>query len=114
MQNTRQHPRQEISLSVEVYFQEQLLLAVGKNLSLGGMGISLDRQLPPNTIVGLSMFLTEDEIEEEKTEALNLHAQIIWCAEQQPSGFLAGLRFYQLDANQEQKLKLFLWRLSHG
>lgn len=114
MENTRQHPRHDISVSVEVFHQDQLLLADGNNLSQGGIGITLDVPLPEKVIIGLSMFLTEDDIEEEKTEPLNVHAQIIWCTEQQPSGFVAGLRFVDLDAAQSQKLKLFLWRLTHG
>ena len=111
--NRRSCPRYIISLSVDVYTSDDVLPAVAKNLSLGGLGISLRTPLQPGQ-VGLSLFLVEDGIEDERTAPINLRAQVCWCTPEKDGGFLAGLQFVGLQPAEGQRLQDFLRRLSGG
>jgi len=109
--NRRAHPRFETSLSVEIYLADDVVHGVAKNLSLGGLGVGVDRTLPAQQQVGLSMFLTEEGIEDELTDPLNVRGEIIWCTEDQ-GAFLAGLRFFSLQPKEQERLQHFLRRLT--
>jgi hypothetical protein len=112
MDNRRAHRRYATSLSVEVYTGQDIILAVANNLSLGGIGIASTSAVPENAVVGLSMFLVEDGIEDEQTEPLNLRAQVIWCAPSDRGGFQAGLKFEGLQPPHQQAISTFLRRLN--
>jgi c-di-GMP-binding flagellar brake protein YcgR len=111
--NRRAHQRYETSLSVEIYTAEDVVHGVAKNLSLGGLGVGLDRTLPAQQQVGLSMFLTEEGIEDELTDPLNVRGEIIWCTEDKGQ-FLAGLRFSPLQPKEQERIQHFLRRLTQG
>jgi hypothetical protein len=111
-ENRRAHPRFETSLSVEVYTGGDVIAAVVKNLSQGGLGIAVQQPLPAQAQVGLSMFLTEEGIEDERTDPLNVRGQIIWCTAE-GHGFLCGVRFFPLQPKELERIELFLRRL-HG
>ncbi len=110
-QNRRAHPRYNTSLSVEIYTGDDVVHGVAKNLSLGGLGVRVDREFPVQTQVGVSMFLTEEGIEDELTEPLNVRGEIIWCTADKNT-FLAGLRFFPLQPAEQERVQHFLRRLT--
>jgi len=97
MDNRREHPRYNVSLSAEVYAGTDVIPGVAKNLSQGGLGLALPSPLPVQTTVGVSMFLVEDGIEDERTEPANLRGQVAWCTRAETGGFLAGISFTELQ-----------------
>jgi len=111
MQNRREHPRYEISLSVEVFSEGDALPAVARNLSLGGVGIALAQPLAKGAQVGLSMFLLEDGIEDERSAPINLRADVCWCAAEAPRGYTVGLRFLEPTPAEVERIQSFLRRL---
>jgi hypothetical protein len=113
-QNRRVHPRYAISLSVEIYTGTDALPARAKNLSQGGVGVALDAPVPVGTKVGLSMFLVEDGIEDERTAPLNLQGEVVWCTAEQGSEYLAGVQFAQPGPDAIQRIQVFLRRLQGG
>jgi hypothetical protein len=113
MSNRRVHPRFDTSLSVEIYTDKDVIPAQAINLSQGGLGIALDVPLPAQMQVGLSMFLLEEGIEDERTAPLNVRGQICWCTEAEGNTFNAGIRFAPLQPAETQRIELFLRRL-HG
>lgn len=114
MDNRREHPRYELSLAMEVFTGTEIVLARAQNLSLGGVGIATHAPLKEQSQVGLSMFLVEDGIEDERTEPLNLGAEVVWCTPADAGGFLAGVRFVSLPPQHVETIKLFLGRLTSG
>jgi c-di-GMP-binding flagellar brake protein YcgR len=97
---------------VEVYTGKDLILAVAKNLSLGGVGISTQILLPEGSEVGLSMFLVEEGIEDEATAPLNVRGQVVWSGQEDKGGYQAGIRFLPMNPNQQQAISYFLNRLN--
>lgn len=112
MENRRAHPRYETSLSMEVYTGNDIVLAIAKNLSVGGVGIAMREPLPEQAPVGLSMFLVEDGIEDETSTPLNLTGHVMWCSPSETGGHQAGIRFDPLTPPQRQTIDTFLKRLT--
>jgi len=111
-ENRRAHPRFATSLSVEIYTGEDAVPGIAKNLSLGGVGIATPSPLPAQAQIGISMFLVEDGIEDERTPPVNLRGQVCWCTPADTGGFIAGIRFGQLQPDEAQRIQLFLARLT--
>jgi c-di-GMP-binding flagellar brake protein YcgR len=114
MDNRRAHPRYPVSLSCEIFTGTDVVYAVAKNLSLGGLGVACKSALPEKAQVGISMFLVEDGIEDAKTEPLNLKGEVVWCTPSDTGGHMAGLRFPAITAAQQQAINHFLMRLTGG
>lgn len=111
-ENRREHPRFDTALSVEVYTSKGVIGADGNNLSQGGLGIILNQQLALESEVGLSMFLVEDGIEDERTAPLNIKGVVCWCTEAEPSGYQAGMRFLSMTPLDLERIQIFLRRLN--
>jgi hypothetical protein len=109
--NRRQHPRFAISLSVEIFTGQDAVPAVAKNLSQGGLGVVLGGPLTQGAQVGLSLFLCEDGIEDERTAPANMRGEVCWCTPA-PGGFAAGLRFLQPQPEHLTQIQAFLQRLT--
>jgi len=110
--NRRAHARFQVSLSIEVFTGNEAVYATAKNLSVGGLGIAAKVPLPEQGMVGISMFLVEDGIEDERTEPLNLKGQVVWCTPSDSGGYLAGLRFTALTPAHTRVIDHFLKRLN--
>jgi len=111
LQNRRTFPRYDSGLSIEVHLKTEVFLASAKNLSLGGVGISLSQDLPENTRVTLNMFLIEEGIEDEQTEPLTLVGEVIWSVPAETGGYLSGIRFIDPQPVEVQRLQIILKRL---
>jgi hypothetical protein len=79
-----------------------------RDLSVGGVGLILDRPLQEGAIVGLSLFLVVDQIEDENTPPLAARGRVVWCAESENGDVAAGIRFEGLEPQQAERLAHFL------
>jgi hypothetical protein len=110
-ENRRRHPRYSISLSVELYTATEVVAGIAKNLSQGGLGVALETPLAQGAQIGLSMFLVEDGIEDERTAPLNLRAEVCWSNPDPAGGTMAGLRFLAPGPTELARVRQFLQRL---
>ncbi len=109
--NRRTFPRYDIALAAEVNTGQSLLAARAKNLSRGGVGIVVDEPVAENALLGISLFLVEDGIEDATTATLDIQGQVIWVAPTDQGVFEIGVRFAPLPPNQIRLLDHYLQRL---
>lgn len=109
--NRRIEKRYSISLAAEVNTGEHVISASAKNLSRGGVGIELQTQLAANSLIGISLFLLEDGIEDATMATLDVQGQVIWIAPNNAGVFEAGIRFAPLPPNQVRLLEDYLEKL---
>jgi hypothetical protein len=89
----RQAVRYDIEVNAEVYTRDAVLLAQTRNLSNTGVCLDLKSELKENSVVGVSLFLVIDGIEDPDSEPLNIKANVIWSSERDHGGFSSGLHF---------------------
>jgi len=104
----RRAERVDVNVAAEVYTGSGVLEASTRNLSSSGICLDTDVALPEENVIGISIFLTEEGIEDPDEEPLNLKAQVVWCSERDDGGFSAGCRFDDLKEENQQKLNHFL------
>ena len=105
----REHRRHSMRLSAEIDTFSDRFTAVTKDLSLGGVGLELDRALKEGATIQVALFLVLDEVEDESSPPLTLRAKVVWCAEGDADGrYTAGLRFAELMPQQSAWLTRFL------
>ena len=109
--NRRAFPRVDLALAAEVNTGREVLAAQAKNLSQGGVGLATAAPLPEGAPIGISLFILEDGIEDERTATLDVHGQVIWIAQTDTGSYEAGIRFAPLPPNQTRLLEHFLSRL---
>lgn len=113
MRNRRSTLRFTHSLSLEIFTQNDVLPAMAMNLSSGGVGVHMSRPITAGEVVGMSLFLVEEGIEDETSPTLNLKGKVVWCKEREGgSGFTAGIRFLPLNKDGKHRLRHFLDQLS--
>lgn len=110
----RRATRYEVAVSAEVYTPEAVLPASTRNLSESGVCFDLQQELVENSVVGVSLFLVADGIEDPDAEPLNVKASVIWCTERDDGGFSAGMRFEGLTAEGNDSLKQFFNQLGQN
>jgi hypothetical protein len=96
-------PRFNIRLSAEVRLEGRAVTGVTRNLSTGGVCIEIDRPIPENTQVRLTLFIVEDDIETEGLRGLEVSGNVQWAAEAD-RGWAIGLKFDPLSATQTTAL----------
>jgi hypothetical protein len=104
----RKAARFDVEVSAEVYTKSAILTAFTRNLSDSGVCLELETGLQEGTVIGVSLFLTSDGIEDPDTEPLNLKAEVMWCAERDETGYSAGARFNDMSQVHVAALKQFL------
>jgi hypothetical protein len=107
----RRATRYEVAVSAEVYTAEAVLPASTRNLSESGVCFDLSQELPEDSVVGVSLFLVADGIEDPDAEPLNVKASVVWCTERDDGGYSAGMRFEELTSDGNQTLNQFLSQL---
>jgi hypothetical protein len=108
----RRATRYDVEVSAEVYTTEAVLPAATRNLSETGVCFDVSQELAEDSMVGVSLFLVSDGIEDPDAEPLNIKAKVAWCSEREDTGFSAGMRFDDLDEKGEATIKNFLSQLS--
>jgi c-di-GMP-binding flagellar brake protein YcgR len=104
----RQHARIDAKLSAEITLGEEVFTATTRDISMGGVGLDLDRPLAEGTEIGIDLFLVVDDVEDERSAPLKVRGAIAWCAERDEGEYAVGIRFEDIAANQLTWLKQFL------
>ncbi|PIE65887.1 MAG: hypothetical protein CSA24_01730 [Deltaproteobacteria bacterium] len=110
--NRRSHPRYDISLAAEINTGRRLHAAQAKNLSRGGVGLTVAEPLAENALLGISLFILEDGIEDATSATLDVQGQVIWVAQTDAGAFEVGVRFAPLPPNQLRLLDHLIERLT--
>lgn len=107
----RKDRRYEVELAAEVDSKGEALLAATRNLSKGGVCLDVEKPLDEGQTFGVSLFLTLEGIEHADSDALTVHAKVIWCSAREDGGYTAGMQFGTLSANQTAAVESFLRKL---
>ena len=102
-QNQRANPRFDIRLSAELRLEGRVITGMTKNLSLGGLCVEIDRPLPENSLVRLTLFVVEEDVETEGARGLDLTGTVQWMAEGDRN-YAVGIKFGNLNAQQTTAL----------
>lgn len=114
LEDLRLHPRCPVAMSAELSVGVERIGAATVDLSLGGIGLTLRRSLREGIRVQVSVFLTQDGVEDPDTPPLDLHARVAWVAPSDDGSFRAGLRFESVDAVRRSRLEGLLVSLEHA
>jgi c-di-GMP-binding flagellar brake protein YcgR len=104
----RAHPRTKVAVSAEIDTFSDRFTATTRDLSLGGVGLDVDRPLTEGAAISLSLFLVVDDIEDETAQAMTVRARVAWCAEADDGAYNVGVRFENLLEQQRHWLARFL------
>jgi len=99
----RATPRYDIRLSAELRVEGRVITGTTKNLSLGGLCVEIDRPLQESSLVRLTLFVVEEDVETEGARGLELTGTVQWTAEGD-RGYSIGVRFGTLNAAQQTAL----------
>ena len=110
----RQHPRFRVEVAAELTLGHHIVAAATQNISEGGVGLALERPLEDGAVFDLTLFLTQDGIEDPDEEPFEAKATVAWTAPSDEGNHLAGVRFGQLSPAQRQQLDRFLRALAGG
>ncbi|MFW5926344.1 MAG: PilZ domain-containing protein [Myxococcota bacterium] len=108
----RRHARYEVALMAEVSLGTEVLAASTDNLSLGGAALVLERSPSEGTVVTVSLFLTQDGIEDPNERPIEAGATVVWSLPRDDGRHVMGVQFDSLDATQRAQLERFLAALS--
>ncbi|HEY8429358.1 MAG TPA: PilZ domain-containing protein [Sandaracinaceae bacterium] len=108
----RKHPRYAVEVAAELTLGARTLAAATQNISEGGVGLVLDELLPEGAALQLTLFLTQDGIEDPDEEPFEAEASVAWSAPQDDGLHAAGVRFAQVTPAQREQLARFLAALS--
>lgn len=85
----RQHGRVAVELSAEIVAGKEVFVGTVDNMSLGGVGISLDAELPEGELVGLRLRKGIERFPEAR-------AKVMWSRRIGKVAYLAGLSFAEM------------------
>src|SRR5438132_2634146 len=92
-------PRFPIRIGAEVRVEGKHLSGTTRNLSDGGVCVEIDRPLKEGSLIQLTLFTVEDDVETEGARGLELTGTVQWTAEAD-RGYAIGLKFGTLTAAQ--------------
>ena len=103
----REHARYSVEIAAEVTVGMETVAAATQNVSEGGAALALDLPLQEGGTFALTLFLTQDGIEDPDLEPFEAEATIAWVR-QQGEKYLAGVAFANISEAQRQQLRTFL------
>jgi len=107
-ENTRAHPRYDIRIGADVQAGDKVITAMTKNLSLGGVGLVLDRAIPEGITILVTLFVVLEDVEDSATEPFEIGARVAWCRRMGPETYEAGLAFEAMTAERQVFLGRYL------
>lgn len=107
-QEQRQHARYPVELAGEVQIGNETLPASTQNLSGGGVSILIDREIAGGAKLRITLFLTQDGIEDPDVEPFEVVGAARWVAERDDGLFTVGVEFGDLEPAQARLLGHFL------
>jgi hypothetical protein len=103
-------PRYDVRLGAELRIEGRSLTGSTRNLSIGGVGLEIDRPIPEGALVQITLFVVEDDVEAEGARGLELSGTVQWVAEGD-RGYSVGLKFSALTPAQTKSLATALQSL---
>lgn len=85
----RRHGRVAVDLSAEIVLGKEVFVSTVDNMSLGGVGVSLDAELPEGELVGLRLRRGQERFPEAR-------AKVMWTRRIGKMAALAGLSFHEM------------------
>lgn len=108
----RKHPRYPVEIAAELTLGHHVVSAATQNVSEGGVGVLVATPLPDGAEVAVTLFLTQDGIEDPDQEPFEGRATIAWSGPGEGGTHIAGLRFGKIDPTQAAQLRRFLAALA--
>lgn len=110
----RKHHRYAVELAAEVEIRGEVVVAATNNVSAGGVGLVVDREVKEGSQLAVTLFLTQDGIEDPDEEPFEAKAIVAWSAVQDAGTWIAGVRFEKVSPAQAAQLDRFLGKLDPG
>ncbi|AKF03304.1 PilZ domain-containing protein [Sandaracinus amylolyticus] len=110
----RKHRRYAVELAAEVEIRGETIVASTQNVSAGGVGLVVDREVKEGSELAVTLFLTQDGIEDPDESPFEAKAIVAWTAVQDAGTWIAGVRFAKVSAAQSAQLERFLGKLDPG
>jgi c-di-GMP-binding flagellar brake protein YcgR len=107
----RKYPRYSVEVAAEVQLRGEVTVASTKDLSNGGASLITERPLPEGTPIAVTLFLTQDGIEDPDEEPFEAQATVMWSAERDSGSYTTGVRFDRIQPSQDKQLQRFLTAL---
>jgi PilZ domain len=109
--DSRAHPRYALEVDAEVRTQAGKIPARTRDVSRGGLALTLGQDLPLGTELTLNLALVFDE--ETFSEPLLLRARVVWCT-RIAEKYQIGTTFVAMTAEQRAYLDMFMRYLAEG
>ncbi|MFW5920746.1 MAG: PilZ domain-containing protein [Polyangiales bacterium] len=107
-QEQRKHRRFGVEVAAEVTIDGDVLIASTQNLSSGGAALVLEREVSDGASLEVTLFLTQDGIEDPEEEPFEATAQVMWGAPRDDDYYAVGVQFRDIDGDQQALLGRFL------
>jgi c-di-GMP-binding flagellar brake protein YcgR len=111
-ENRRKHIRYNVAVAAEVLWDGDTCAGETRDISMGGVSVSLDRELKENSSVELALILTQDGIEDPDEEPFETKADVMWNAPSDSGAWMIGLRFANLGKDNQDQLQRFIEALA--
>ena len=108
MENRRKHLRYNVAVAAEVLLDGDTCAGETRDISMGGVSVSLDRQIEEKSSVELALILTQDGIEDPDEEPFETKADVMWNAPSDSGSWMIGLRFANLNKANQGQLQRFI------
>ena len=109
----REHPRYAAELEAEITVDGERLPGRSKDLSRGGLSVTVAKQVVAGSLAKLRLALVFDE--ETFSEWLEIEARVVWCAPVGRSGqFQLGLSYQKVTPEARKYLDLFLRHITEA
>lgn len=96
-------PRFNIRLSAELKVDAQRVTGMTRNLSTGGVCVEIDRPVAEGKVIGVTLFVVEEDVETEGARGLEVSGTVQWLAEGD-CNYSVGIKFGALTAQQTAQL----------
>lgn len=103
----RRHARHPVEVAAEITAAGSTLVAATQNISEGGVGLVLDRSLEEGQDIALTLFLTQDGIEDPDEEPFEARAKVAW-SKAAGDTHVIGVQFGVISPAQRAQLTRFL------
>ena len=104
----RKDPRFDVALAAELTAEDHPVAVSTTNLSAGGVGVLYEMELADGREVEITLFLTQDGIEDPDQAPLETKGTVRWSAAREDGLFMIGLQFGGLAPEQKARLAHFL------
>ncbi len=108
----RKFQRIPVELAGEMLVNGEHVAVATNNLSEGGVGLLLESEMADGTTFELTLFLTQDGIEDPDEEPFESKCVVRWTGQRDDGMFMVGVQFEGLDATRKAQLDRFLAKLT--